>query len=273
MTVLVTGARGHIARSFITRLTSTGTPIRVASSHAGPGEFRVDLATGEGAAEALAGVDQVLLYTQPGGIEAVIQAAQGVRHIVLVSSSSVDQSDAATNSIAIRHKAVEDALLASGLPVTVLRPGAFATNSLGWADSIRLTSTVENPYPESQFAPIHQDDIAAVAQSVLASGTHVGEVLTLSGPESLTVRRQVEIIGEVLGREISVVEQTRQQAFDARPDFMPADVMESLLNTYARYVGRIAPITDTVEVVTGAPARTFRQWAEDHRAEFEAPQG
>jgi uncharacterized protein YbjT (DUF2867 family) len=273
MTVLVTGARGHIARSLITGLTSAGTPFRVASSQPGPGEFKVDLTTGEGLAEALAGVDQMLLYTQPGGIDAVVQAARGVRHIVLVSSSAVDQADAATNSIAVRHKAVEDALLASGLPVTVLRPGAFATNALGWRESIRARSTVEVPYPDAQFAPIHQGDIAAVAQTVLASGEHVGEVLSLSGPASLTVRQQVATIAEVLGRDISLVELTRQQAFDGRPEFIPADVMESLLDTYARYVGRPSLVTDTVEAVTGAPARDFRRWVEDHRVEFEAPQG
>jgi uncharacterized protein YbjT (DUF2867 family) len=273
MTVLVTGAHGHIARSFITQLTAAGTPFRAASSHPEPGEFRVDLRTGEGFEEALAGVDQVLLYTQPDGIEAFVEAARHVRHIVQVSSSSVEEPDAPTNSIAVRHKAVEDVLLASGLPVTVLRPGAFATNSLGWAESIRDRSTVEVAYPDGQFAPIHQDDIAAVARTVLATGGHVGEVLTLSGPQSLSVRQQVAIIGEVVGREITVTELTRQQAFDRRPGHMPADVMESLLDAYARYVDRTAPVTDTVEAVTGAPARDFRRWVADHRAAFEAPQG
>ena len=165
MTVLVTGARGRIARSLITRLTSANTPFRVASSHPGPGEFAVDLRTGEGLEEALDGVDRVLLYTQPTGVDEFIRAAQGVRHVVQVSSSSVNEPDAATNTIAIRHKAAEDALLGSGLPVTVLRPGAFATNSLAWAESIRLKSTVEEAYPEAEFVPIHQDDIAAVAHA------------------------------------------------------------------------------------------------------------
>jgi uncharacterized protein YbjT (DUF2867 family) len=273
VTVLVTGARGHIARSLITGLTSAGIPYRAASSHPAEGEFEVDLRTGQGLAEALDGVDQVLLYTQPDGIDAVVEALRGVRHIVQVSSSAVDQPDAATNSIATRHKAVEDALLAAGLPVTVLRPGAFATNALGWAESIRVKSTVEVAYPDAEFAPIHQDDIAAVAKAVLTAGSHVGEVLTLTGPESLSVRQQVAIIGELLGRDLTLVELTRQQAFDRRPEFMPADVMETLLDTYARYDGRTAPVTDTVAAVTGAPARTFRQWVADHRAAFEAPQG
>jgi len=274
MTVLVTGARGHIARSLITRLTSTGTPFRAASSQPEPGELRLDLRTGEGVEQALDGVDQVLLYTQPDGIDAFLDAAGGVKHIVQVSSSAVDQPDAATNSIALRHKAVEDKLLASGLPVTVLRPGAFATNALlWWADTIRRGSTVEDASPEAQMAPIHQDDIAAVAETLLATGGHVGEVLGLTGPESLTLRQQVAIIGDALGREIPVAEISRQQALDRRPDYIPAEVMESLLDGFARSVGHPAHVTDTVREITGVPARTFRQWVADHRAEFAAPQG
>jgi len=59
------------------------------------------------------------IIKMPDGIDAFLDAAGGVKHIVQVSSSAVDQPDAATNSIALRHKAVEDKLLASGLPVTV----------------------------------------------------------------------------------------------------------------------------------------------------------
>jgi uncharacterized protein YbjT (DUF2867 family) len=274
MTVLVTGARGHIARSLITRLTSAGTPFRAASSRPGPGETLLDLSTGEGLGPALDGVDRVLLYTQPDGIDAFLDAARDVKHIVQVSSSAVDQPDAATNSIALRHKVVEDKLLASGLPVTVLRPGAFATNALQWwSEAIRAGSTVEDANLETQLAPIHQDDIAAVAQVLLADGGHVGEALALTGPESLTVRQQIEIIGEVLGREIPVAQISRQQALDRRPDYIPLPVMESLLDTFARGVGRPAFVSDAVRAVTGVPARTFRRWVEDHRSEFVARQG
>ncbi|GAA3437197.1 NAD(P)H-binding protein [Kutzneria kofuensis] len=273
MTVLVTGARGRIARSLITRLTSAGTPVRVASSRPEPGEVRVDLRTGEGLEEALDGVDRVLLYTQPTGIDAFLKAAQGVRHVVQVSSLSVGELDPATNSIAARHKAVEDALLESGLPVTVLRPGAFATNTLRWVESIRTASTVESAYPDAEYSPIHEDDIAAVAQAVLESGSHLGEALTLTGPESLSYRQQVAILASALGRPISVVEISRERALETRPAFIPADVMETLLDTDLHCVGRPSLVTDTVEAVTGAPARDFRRWVADHRLEFGAPQG
>ena len=271
MTVLVTGAHGRIARSLIARLTAAGTPFRAASSRPGPGEVRLDLRTGEGVEEALDGVDRVLLYTQPDGIEAFLQAAQGVRHIVQVSSSAVLRSDA--GSIAARHRVVEDTLLASGLPATVLRPGAFAANTLRWAESINAKSTVDFAYPDARYAPIREDDIAAVAQTVLDAGSHLGEALTLTGPEVLSYRQQVAILAEVLDRPIAVGEISREQATERRPAFIPAEVMAELLDTDARYVDGPPLVTDTVAAVTGAPARDFRRWAVDHRAEFEAPQG
>jgi uncharacterized protein YbjT (DUF2867 family) len=266
MTVLVTGARGRIAQALIARLTSAGTPFRAASSRPEPGEVRLDLRTGEGLAEALDGVDQVLLYTQPDGIEAFLRAAQGVRHVVQVSSAAVLTG---RGSIAERHQVVEDALLASGPPTTVLRPGAFAGNTLRWKESIRTKSTVEFAYPEARYAPIHEDDIAAVAKTVLDTGRHVGEALTLTGPEPLSYRQQVAILAEVLDRPIPVVELSRQQAVEQRPAFIPAEVMTELLDTDARYVDGPTLVTDTVQVVTGVPARDFRRWAVEHRAAFQ----
>ena len=178
-----------------------------------------------------------------------------------------------SGTISERHKVVEDAMMASGLPTNELRPGAFAGNTFRWAESIRTTSTVEFVHPDARYAPIHEDDIAAVAQTVLDSGKHVGEALTLTGPEPLSYRQQVAILAEVLDRPISVVELSRDQALDQRPAFIPAEVMAELLDTDARYVEGPPLLTGTVEAVTGVAARTFRHWAVEHRAEFEAPQG
>jgi hypothetical protein len=41
-----------------------------------------------------------------------------------------------------------------------------------------------------------------------------------------------------------------------------------MLSAYAAAVDQPALVTSTVEEVTGRPARTFRQWAIDHAADF-----
>jgi len=44
-----------------------------------------------------------------------------------------------------------------------------------------------------------------------------------------------------------------------------------LLNAYAAGVGRPAPVTSTVFEITGAPARSFHNWAADHAEDFAEP--
>jgi len=48
----------------------------------------------------------------------------------------------------------------------------------------------------------------------------------------------------------------------------PAWVADMLLSAYAAAVDRPALVTSTIEEVTGTPARTFREWAIDHAADF-----
>jgi hypothetical protein len=44
-----------------------------------------------------------------------------------------------------------------------------------------------------------------------------------------------------------------------------------LLTAYAAAVDRPAVLTSAIEDVTGRPARTFREWATDHAADFATP--
>lgn len=274
MAILVTGVRGHIGRRVLDRLTAAGAPVRAASKDPDalglPSAVRLDLAEPDTAEAVLDGVTRVFLYAQPTGIGVFLKAARraAVTHIVLLSSGAAVEPAAAGTSIAVRHQEVERALAASGLPYTVLHPSAFATNTLGWAESVRERSAVADPYPEAPGAPIHQDDIAHVAVRVLTDSSHLGEALSLTGPESLTLRQQVEILAEVLGRPLAVHEITRRQAQQQRPPHFPEQVLEELMDIAAATVGTARPVTGTVEAVTGTPARTYREWAEEHAAAF-----
>ncbi len=51
---------------------------------------------------------------------------------------------------------------------------------------------------------------------------------------------------------------------------MPAFVVNMLLDAWAGAIGQPAFVTSTVEEVTGTSARTFRDWATEHAAEFRA---
>ncbi|MEV0054128.1 NAD(P)H-binding protein [Saccharopolyspora shandongensis] len=276
MTVLVTGATGNVGRRLVDRLLAAGTQVRALTRRpetAGlPGDVEVlrgDLADADALATALAGVDGVFLFPVPEGIEAFVEQAKaaGVRRVVVLSSKAVEFADG--NAIGERHRVIEEAVEAGGFEWTFLRPGAFATNTLAWADSIRAEGVVREPFVDAQQTPIHEDDIAAVAETALLEDGHAGAVYALSGPETLTVREQVQAISAAIGREVGLEEQTLEQArAHMVAEGVPEAIADVLLSYGARNLENAEPPVRTVEQVTGRPARTFAQWAVDHADDF-----
>ena len=49
---------------------------------------------------------------------------------------------------------------------------------------------------------------------------------------------------------------------------MPAEIVETRIRRLAALVDHPDPIADTVERVTGRPARGFVEWVADHLADF-----
>ncbi len=207
---------------------------------------------------------------QPEGIDGFVQAARaaGVRHVVFLSSSSVVEPGAETDPIARRHQAVEQALERSGCAWTFVRPGAFATNALSWAPTIRAEGVVRLAYPRAESAPIHEADIAAVAVAALTGETLHGAAPVLTGPESLTRERHVTLISTAIGRDVRCVELTPEQARAGMARSMPPPFVDGLLRMWAATDGVPAPISDAVTRITGRPGRGFLPWARDHATAF-----
>jgi uncharacterized protein YbjT (DUF2867 family) len=119
-------------------------------------------------------------------------------------------------------------------------------------------------------APIHERDIAAVAVRALCGEDHDGKEFVLTGPASLTQREQVHIIGDAIGRPLRFEELPPELARQEMLKRWPSPAVDMLLRAYAAAVDRPAFVTSTVEEVTGAPARSFREWAADHAEDFVA---
>jgi uncharacterized protein YbjT (DUF2867 family) len=275
MTILVTGARGNVGRRVLQRLYAAGHSLRASGRN--PAELDVpegvetialDLNDPETFVAALAGVSKVLLYAEPDGIEKFLDEAEkaGVERIVVLSSNTVDGPGAENDPLAHHHKVVEDAVIASGLNYTILRPGAFMGNAFGWSYSLQAGDTIDQVFPEAQVAPVHEDDIADVAVVALTEKALQDEIVNLTGPESLTFRQELEIIGEVLGRKLVINELTREQGEAQMSNFVPPPILASLLAQWEAAVGVVADTSATAERITGKPGRTFRQWVEEHAA-------
>jgi uncharacterized protein YbjT (DUF2867 family) len=164
---------------------------------------------------------------------------------------------------------IERLIETSGLEWTFLRPGMFAANALRWwAPQIRADTVVRWPYLSAPTAPIHEHDIAAVAVRALCEDSQTGAEYVLTGPESLSQLEQMSTIGRVIGRSLRVEEMSPDEARREWVSLMPASVVNMLLDAWAAAISQPAHVTSTVADITGAPAKTFRDWATDHAAEF-----
>ncbi|MFJ9691199.1 NAD(P)H-binding protein [Kitasatospora sp. NPDC101183] len=279
LTTVVLGANGRIARHVATGLLAAGGPVRLASSDPARAQLlhgaevvAADLARPETLPAALAGARRVFTYANAETAGAFAEAAKaaGVEHVVLLSSAAIVAPGAEANPVALQHRAAEEAIERAGLARTFVRPGMFATNTLWWwRDPIRAGRSVRLPYPDSESAPVHEADLAAIALAALTEPEpHAGQAYTVYGAESLTLRAQVAAIGAALGREVPVEVVTPEETRAELALTMPPLGVEIVMRQWAARDGVAAPVSATVAEVTGRPARTFADWARDHAEDF-----
>jgi uncharacterized protein YbjT (DUF2867 family) len=292
MRILVTGATGNVGRRVVDRLVHAGVQVRALTRNpaaAGlPDGVEVvegDLAKPETLEAAVEDVQRMYLFPSAATAREVVAlaAAAGVRRIVVLSSGAVTTGD--DDGF---HLPVEQAVEASGLEWTHVRPGEFMLNKLWlWGPSIRAERVVRDPSPDFAWFPVHELDIADVATAALLQDGHAGAAYTLNGPELISHRDQVAAIAAAVGEDIRLEQVTPQQARELylrQGGFAAANA--DFLTGFEDYGGAEAdpaaieafdpstlPPMPTAEPVLGRPARTFAQWARDHAQDFLTKEG
>ncbi|WP_327588091.1 NAD(P)H-binding protein [Nonomuraea sp. NBC_00507] len=276
---LVTGATAHFGRQAVEALHAAGHPVRALTRNPeqaglpqGVELAQADLTKPETLPAALEGVSAILLVLQYGMDPATLLTAAreaGVARIVFLSSGAVvDGADAQPDVIAQYHGDVERAVRDSGLEWTVLRLLFPAINSLTFAMQLAGGDVIRAPYIDAAFSAIHELDVADVAVATLTGPGHIGQTYSLTGPESLTQADQVRILGQALCRPLTVEDLDPKPVLEQMSAFMDQAFLGALFALMAATVGKPAEVNDTVERITGHPARTYAQWAADHAADF-----
>ncbi|MFE6625209.1 NAD(P)H-binding protein [Streptomyces sp. NPDC057740] len=271
--ILVTGATGNIGSALLRELHGCGVgPLRGFTRNAARAAFpegveavEGDFAMPESLKSALDGVRSLFLVSRLGSDADILEAARlaGVEHVVLVSSITVQTHPHL--GPAGENLAVERLLKDSGMAWTILRPTQFASNALMWASSIRDGEGVRAPYADTGLPTIHPADIASVARVALTETSHLGRTYALTGPEPVTPRQQVEAIAAALGRDVSFVEISRQEAHAQMATVFGDEAAEAVLDVTGGAVNdELLVVRDTVSRVTGSPARPFHQWAAEN---------
>ncbi|WP_037364835.1 oxidoreductase [Amycolatopsis orientalis] len=262
--VLVLGSTGTTGSRVLRGLHDAGVRAQAATRNpVKPGQIRFDWDDPATYGPALDGVSAVYLIAPVAAdpqplVEEFLQHAPDAR-VVLLSSSAVDE-----------HTPV-----VGGLPGLVRRPPGWAVLRPSWfmqnflpghlvGDSARRGRIV-TATGDARVAFADAGDIAAVAVRALLDPEPHNTDHLITGPRALNYAEAAEIVGEQLGHPVvhvpvSPEEYQRFLVRDGLPESY-AGMLASL--DEAIRGGAEDRVTDTVERVTGRPARDFRTFAKE----------
>jgi uncharacterized protein YbjT (DUF2867 family) len=279
--VLVIGGTGIVGRHVLDQLSIAGVKVRAVTRNPDTARFpaevevvRGDLTLPETLDGCLDRIDSVFLVwaAPPATIRPVLERiSKHARRIVFLSAplKTAHPFFQQPNPVRAMAEQIELTIETSGLQWTFLRPGIFAANAQRWwAPQIRMSDVVRWPYLAAPTAPIDERDIAAVAVRALCEDGHAGAEYVLTGPQALSQFEQLSIIGRVIGRSLRIEEISADDARRELLTLMPLFILNILLDAWAAAIGQPAFLTSKVAEITGAPARTFLDWATDHAAGF-----
>lgn len=272
MTILVAGATGNVGRRLVGRLAAAGQPVRALTRD----PAKADLPDG---VEVVAGN-----LNDPDSLRPALKGATGL-HLLTYSDSTPLETGPEIVRLAteagVRRATVlwggewgpvERAVQAADWEWTVLEAQEFMSNALTWADSVREEGVIREAFPQVRSAAVHEADIAAVAATVLVEGGHGGKAYPLTGPEALTMYDKARLLGAAIGRDIELVELSREQANQRLRDMgVPEEVVQYVVGWHADPPPSAYTVVPTVREVTGKPARTYAQWVAEHADAFRRP--
>ncbi|TKV27268.1 SDR family oxidoreductase [Arthrobacter sp. NamB2] len=220
MTIVITGATGHLGRQVVEQLLARGVDpstivaggrneeaLGMLASH-GVRTARVDYADATTLDTAFAGADKILLISgnevgqRSVQHKAVIDAARRVDAPLVYTSAPKASTSALV--LAPEHKATEGLLEGSGLTYTVLRNNWYTEN---YDDTIRQaasTGAILTSAGDGSVASATRRDYAEAAAVVLLSDEYTGEILELGGDEPWTMEELAATVSDVAGNHVTV---------------------------------------------------------------------
>jgi uncharacterized protein YbjT (DUF2867 family) len=284
MTILVTGATGHVGRQVVEQLVQRGASVRAlvrdvakADFPAGVDVVQGDLLDVDALRRAFTGVSTLFLlnavvpdeYTQALVVLNLAREA-GVRGIVYLS---VIHSERYVNVPHFAGKfGVERMIEGMGLHATILRPAYFIGNDLTIKDVITGHGVYPMPIGGKGLAMVDTRDLAEVAAIELMRREEAAEPLPLArinvvGPDTLTGADIAAIWTDVLGRPV-VYPGDGTAGFEQNlRQFMPPWMAYDMRLMSERFVSDgMMPEAGDVERLTallGRPLHSYRDFARE----------
>jgi uncharacterized protein YbjT (DUF2867 family) len=278
-TVLVIGGTGTTGGLVASQLREQTAQVRIATRRPmadDPAHVRFEWNEPATYGPALAGVDGIYLIAPVGVTEPVplvepflaCALRAGVRRVVLLSSSAVEQGTSGLGALSRLVRAMVPEW-------TVLRPSWFMQNFLGEhpvAAGIRDRGEIVTATGTGRVPFVDATDIAAVAVRALLDVVPHNTDHVITGPEALSYADAAAGITTASGRPIrhrsvSTAEMTDRIVAAGVPAEFAA--MLAGLDQDIRH-GSEDRVTSTVTDVTGRPARSFTEFITAHQDAFTA---
>ena len=283
MTYLITGATGDVGTRIVRQLLERNFRPRVLARSLEKAQqlfgdnaeiYVGDLADPSSTRQALSGTDTLFLVNVgpdiPRRDEAAARIAreEGIRRIVKLSSLDVEHGLA----IGAWHEKGEAAIRDSGVPFTFVRPTGFMTNLLAWAHAIRTEGIVRSSTGDGRRPFIHSEDIAAVSVAALFDEKYTGQILSITGPASLTFGEATQVIAWTIGRTLvyQAISDEKARARYSRISGSPEETEAHVALWRAIREGRLAATTEAVERILGREPISLGQWASENAHHFVA---
>ena len=278
-TVLVTGATGNIGSLVIPELVKRGVSVRAyvrdtakASLLRAQGVtlFEGDFSDQQGLNRAAAGVDAVLAITpaNPKAVEqgeVILKAALNAGTPYYLRLSAIGAAPDAPTANGRLHYQSDQALMASGLPFTILRPHFFMQNLFASVETIRADGNLYWGMGDGKLGMIDIRNIADCCVSLLLHGGHEGKIYTPTGPASISFHEIAGIISKSLDKPVKYIpislEAVGAALREAKWNEWSIQLMMDYASAYAAGWGDF--VNDDVETITGQPPHSFAQFNDE----------
>lgn len=282
--ILITGATGSNGIEIIKRLVAQNVRVRAMVRNQERAKViagaNVEIVEGdfdrpETLVGALLGVERAFLLTnstQHAEAQqiAFIKAAQqsGVKHIVKLSQFEADANS--PGRFLRYHAVVEEAIQASGIAYTFLRPNLFMQGLLHFCSTITNQNAFYAAAGDALVSVVDVRDIASVAVAALTETGHEGKIYDLTGSVAISHAEMAKHLSKALGREITFIniplEAMRGSLISLGFPIWQAD---GLVEEYAHYQrNEAARVASGVHDVLAKEPRRFEEFASDYAMVF-----
>lgn len=228
MSIVVTGASGHLGRIVVTELLNRGTPAESIVATARTPEKLADLAAQgvvvrradytdpQSLKDAFLGAERILLVSSSdfndrvGQHRNVIDAALEAG-VDLIAYTSILGADSSRSRIAEDHRATEKLILESGLPYVLLRNSWYLENYTEQAAVALEHHAILGSAGDGRVSAASRADYAAAAAVVLAGDGPVNLAYELAGDNSFSLTEYAATLAEIAGTEVAYVDQPADQ--------------------------------------------------------------